>query len=87
MNLALVAACVLDRSVTEREQSVVLAAADVFAGMEVRAMLTHQDVARRYNFAGKLLATKALRVGIATVTCGAKTFLMSHLSHLFLIPR
>ncbi len=71
MNLALHAPCELECAVAEREQRVVLAATDVLAGMEMRAALTYDNVARMNELTGKSLDAKSLRVGIASVARGA----------------
>ena len=49
------------------EQRVVLADADVHAGVKFGAALAHQNVARQNLFAGITLDAEALRVGIPTV--------------------
>lgn len=68
MDLALETLGVLHRAGNHREQRVILATTDVLAGMEVRAALANEDLARVDNLTGKTLAAKTLRVGIAAVT-------------------
>lgn len=82
MNLATSTLGELDGTLAQSEQGVVLAAADVLAGVEVGATLTNDDVAGDNMLAAVTLHAKALRTGIATITGGAKTFFMSH----FLLP-
>jgi hypothetical protein len=48
--------------------------------VEVRATLTHQDVACENGLATKALDAKSLRLGIAAVTGTTTCFFMSHLS-------
>ena len=50
------------------EQRVVLAAANVLAGMEFRATLTNDDIASLHILACELLHAKSLCVRIAAVT-------------------
>ena len=52
----------LHRSLDEREKRVVLAHADVFAGVELGAALTNEDVARKNAFATEALHAEALRI-------------------------
>src|ERR1043165_8932102 len=60
------------------EQGVVLADADVGAGMELGAALADQDVARDHDLVAELLHAQALAGGIAAVTRTAACFLMCH---------
>ena len=62
----------------EREKRVILATADVLAGVDVGAVLTNEDLAGVDLLACKALHAKALSVGVTTVAGGAETFLMSH---------
>ena len=78
MNLTLLAARELQRAIAQREQGVVLAAADVLAGMEVGAALADDDVAGLHSLAGELLHAQSLRVRVATVTGRAQAFLVCH---------
>src|SRR3954469_11489989 len=60
------------------EQGVVLADADIGAGVELGAALTDQDVARDHDLIAELLHAQALAGGIAAVTRTAACFLMCH---------
>src|SRR5215510_14588860 len=60
------------------EQGVVLADADIGAGMELGAALADQDVARDHDLIAELLHAQALAGGIAAVTRTAACFLMCH---------
>ncbi len=57
-----------NKAFDQREQSVVLADADVVARLPLGAALTSQYVAAEYVLAAKLLKTKPLRVRIAAVS-------------------
>src|SRR5438128_333347 len=67
-----------DHAVGEGEQGMVAAAADVAAGQELGAALTHDDPTRANPLAGIYLHAQPLRIGIATVAAGALTLLMCH---------
>jgi len=56
-----------DHTVAKRKQRVVLAASNVFPGMEMGAMLADDDVARGHFLTGETLDPKALCLGIASV--------------------
>lgn len=56
------------------ENRVVLAHANIGAGMPLRAALTQNNVAWNDSFAAELLYAKALGFGIATVTRGTASF-------------
>src|SRR5262245_61333341 len=68
----------LDRAIDQREERVVAALADAFAGVELCTQLTDDDVAGDDLLAAVSLHTAALTVGIATVAAGALTFFMCH---------
>ncbi len=68
----------LHGALAQSEQGVVFAAANVLAGMEVGATLANNDVAGDNVLATIALHAKSLRMRIATITGGAKTFFMSH---------
>ena len=68
MNLAASALRELDGAFAESEQRVVLAAADVLAGLEVSAALTNNDVASDNMLATVALHAEALCAGVATIT-------------------
>src|ERR1700677_3710756 len=65
-------------AVGEREQRMVLAHADVFAGMELRAALTHDDVAGFNRLAAENLHAETLSRRVATVARRAACFLVRH---------
>src|SRR5690606_21012241 len=60
------------------EEGVVAAHADVVAGPELGAALTHEDVAGDHGFAAELLHAEAAARGVAPVARGAARFLVSH---------
>lgn len=62
VDLALVAARVLQRTIAQGEQRIVAATTDVLARMEVSAALTDDDIAGLDLLSGEHLATKALRM-------------------------
>ena len=80
MNLTLETLGVLHRAGNHRKQRIVLAATDVLTGMEMRAALANENLARVNNLTGKTLAAKTLRVGITAVTTGSEAFLVCHKS-------
>src|SRR6476620_2714205 len=65
-------------TVDECEQRVVFALADAFAGLELRAQLSHEDVAGDDLLAAISFDVASLAVGIATVAARALTFFMCH---------
>lgn len=65
-------------AIDECEQRVVFALANAFAGVELVADLTDEDVASDDFFATILLHATTLSVRIATVTARALTFFMCH---------
>ena len=67
-----------DLAVDEREERVIPALADAFAGVELGAKLAHEDVARDDLLAAVSFDAAPLAVRIATVAAGALTFLMCH---------
>lgn len=71
MHLTTHALGVLNNTIGQCEQGVVLATADVYAGVEVGAALTNQDVASLYDFTCELLAAQTLCARVATVASGA----------------
>src|ERR1700736_2464797 len=66
----------LDHTVGLREQSVIGANADVYAGAIHGPTLTDQDIAREHGLAAELLDAEALGVRIAAVTGTAACFFM-----------
>src|SRR6266581_1790529 len=67
----------------EREECVVTAAPDVFAGLMPGAALTHQNRACVDELPAKALDAQPLTVRIAAVCRGAATFFMCHDAILF----
>lgn len=57
----------LNKSFDQRKQRVVLAAADVFAGLPFRTALTRENVAAENMLAAEFLQAKPLRMRIAAV--------------------
>jgi hypothetical protein len=68
----------LDKSVSHREQSVILAQSDIQAGLDMRAVLAHDDRARAHELAVKTLDAEPLGIAVATVAGGPAAFLVSH---------
>src|SRR6476659_6575920 len=67
-----------DRTADEREQRVVAAAADAVTGVEVRAALADDDLARADQLAAEALDTQALGVAVATVARRGRALLVCH---------
>src|SRR5579859_767602 len=61
-------------------QGVVAAEAHVQARVNVGAALARDDVTRLHPLAAKLLDAQALRIAVATVAAGTRTFFMCHVS-------
>src|SRR5690606_16595106 len=68
----------LDSTGREGEQRVVATTADVDARVEVGSALADEDLARADDLAAEALHAKALRVGVATVTCGRCALFVCH---------
>src|SRR4029077_130365 len=68
----------LDGAVGEREQRVVLAAADVASCLDRRPALSDDDRSTGNDLAVEALHAEALRVRVATVPGTSARFLMSH---------
>ena len=68
------------RAVDRREERVVAAASDVFAGMELGAALPHDDAAGPDRLAAVDLDAQHFRLRVAAVFGGAYAFLMSHVN-------
>ncbi|SOR27522.1 protein of unknown function [Methylorubrum extorquens] len=62
----------------EGEQGVVLAHADIRAGMPLRAALAHDDVARNHGLGAELLDAEAPAGGVAAVAGRAACFFVCH---------
>ena len=73
---------ILNGAINKGEQRVILAAAHVDAGVDVRAVLTNENGARRHGLAGEALAAQALAAGIATITGGTESFFVCHVLYL-----
>ena len=65
-----------DNTVSLGKEGIVGADAHVLAGVNVRAALTHQDVAGQNTLTVSTVGTQALRLGITAVLGGAHTFFM-----------
>src|SRR6185437_1121271 len=63
----------------QREQRVIAAAADTETGVEVRAALPDDDLARVDPLAAEALHAKPLRVAVPAVTAGRRALLVCHL--------
>src|SRR5690242_1904195 len=70
----------LDRPRNQREQRVVAAAAHAHAGVEVGAVLPHDDLAGADQLAAEALDAEPLGVGVPAVTAGRGALLVCHLS-------
>jgi hypothetical protein len=67
-NMATTLGAELNLAFGQSEQSVVTAAGDIIAWMEMSTTLTHDDVSGDNPLATELLHTETLRVGVTTVT-------------------
>src|SRR4029079_813655 len=70
----------LDVARDQREQRVVAATADAVAGVEVRAALADEDLARVDELAAEALHAEELCVRVATVAGRGRTLLVCHVS-------
>ena len=68
----------LHKAIGFGENGVVLAQADIEAGLELGAALTHDDGAALGELTAIELDATVLRVGVATVLGGTLSFLMCH---------
>ena len=77
-DLTVIAAFALDSDLAGNlcEQRIILADTNIVARMEMRAALTNEDAASRYDRAGMLLDAEALGLTVAAVTRGADALLM-----------
>jgi hypothetical protein len=64
--------------VSQCKKGVVLADADIIAGVKLGAPLANDDAASGDQLTAKALYAKALGIGVTTVTGTAACFLMSH---------
>src|SRR5690606_30671981 len=69
-----------DRAGFQRKQRMILAKADIGAGMPLGAALTNEDVAGEHGLAAELLHAKASAIGIAAVARRTASFLVCHVS-------
>src|SRR5689334_3097534 len=67
-----------DRPGQEREQGVILAAADAGPGVEMGAALAHDDLARVDLLAAEPLDAQSLCVRVAAVPAGRRALLVCH---------
>src|SRR5690554_4102969 len=74
----------LDGAGSQGEQGVVLAAADVVAGVELGTALADDDLTGADDLTAETLDAEALGVGVAAVPGGAGALLRCHLSPAFL---
>ena len=65
-------------AITQCEQCVVTASADVSAGMPLCSALANKDISGSYGFTAELLDATTLSFRVASVAAGALSFLMSH---------
>ncbi len=65
-------------AVYQREQRVVLALADIATGVKLVAALPNKYIPGPHRLAAKMLDAPPLRVGIAAVSTGTLTLLVSH---------
>ena len=68
----------LDRTVNQRKQGMVFAHADVFARMDGRAALTHDDAASVDSLSTVNFHAQSFRFGFTTVAGGTAAFFMCH---------
>ena len=69
-----------DLAVGDGEQRVVPADADILAGVNARAALAYQNMARLYGLAAEALYAQALALRIAAVARTAACFLVCHIA-------
>ena len=69
----------LHNPVNEGEKRIVLAHADVGAGMDLGAVLPHQDVARQNRLAAELLHAEPLTGAVASIAGTSACLFMSHI--------
>src|SRR3990170_428098 len=70
-----------DTAVGKRKEGVVLADADVVAGVPARAALAHDNVAGAGRLAAEQFDAEALALAVAAVAGTAACFLMCHLNY------
>ena len=72
----------LDLTLDEREEGVVLATADVLAGVDVSAVLADENLAGLHGLTVKTLGAQTLAAGVATIAGGTETFFVCHVRYL-----
>src|SRR5699024_6419703 len=75
-----------DRPRRQGEEGVVLATADVVAGVELGAALTHEDLARVDGLPTETLDAESLGVGIAPVLGAGRVLLALHVRPVLKYP-
>jgi len=65
-----------DNAIDRSKERIVLADADVGAGMEMRAALTHENVARKHELTVRTLRSETLGMAVAAVTGRTDAFFM-----------
>ena len=75
---------ILNGTVNESKQGIVLTTADVSTRMNMSATLANKNRTGGYRLASESLATKTLTTGVAAVTGRAKTFFVCHVYTYFL---
>jgi hypothetical protein len=69
---------VFDDSVDPGEESIVAAHTNVFPWMNIRAGLSHKDVARPYQLPGKTFNSQALSRAVPSISRTSSCFFMGH---------
>ena len=69
-----------DDAVDQGEQSIILAAADIVARVDVGAVLTVDDVTGTHSFTAEFFTAESLTVRITAVSGAPDPFLVCHLS-------
>ena len=74
-------------AVDKSEKCIILALADIVAGMDVCSALSYKDISRKNELTVRALGAQTLRMAVATVTGGTHSLLMReelkiHLEHL-----
>ena len=67
-----------DGTIDQRENCVIAAEADVFAGQKFRAALANNNVAGEHRFAAESFYTKPFADAVAAILNAALSFFMSH---------
>ena len=80
IGLAFVLLLELDDTITQCIQSVILAHADVFAGIVLRATLTNDDVACNSSLSTEKFHSESFASGLTTVLGTTNAFFVCHIS-------